>query len=181
VLGRESCLESLSLSYGQGTGALVAATMYALKTNTKLEQLLHIETIQGEILKSLLDGLPNISHLKYLSCNYLYISSHLDASGWLDRFETNWSVQSFVRLRDNIKDLDAKHLQRILGRNQLLQERFLTNPGLLPLSVWPFVLATVVSKQAGHHCAMDNDVLFRGMQCLVDPLQQGQSSTKVPE
>jgi hypothetical protein len=59
VLGQDSCLESLSLSYSHGTGAMVAAAMEALKTNSKLESL-HIETIHGETMVSLSGGLPSV-------------------------------------------------------------------------------------------------------------------------
>jgi hypothetical protein len=46
--------------------------MEASRTNTALESLA-IETIQGLVLAKLIQGLPNIFHLKVLKCDHLFV------------------------------------------------------------------------------------------------------------
>jgi hypothetical protein len=171
VLGRESCLESLSLSYGQGTGALVAATMDALKTNTKLESL-HVETIHGETLVNLLDGLPSVCNLKMLSCNYLFLPNS-DSSRMLQAFQRNLSVHEFAWQRGNMSPVDEHKLRSIVDRNEFLQDRLLNNPELIPASIWPNALTLTNQMEYG------KDILFQGLRCLVDTIEQETRSSDI--
>jgi hypothetical protein len=168
VLGPFSPLESLSLASTHSKGPLVAATMVALKTNTTLQSLT-IETIHGEVLDSIVEGLPRVQQLKVLKCHRLNFPS-TDATRRLSQaFQQNVSILDFVCLDGQLSKYQTEQLERIFKRNESLQQHLLNNPDVVPTSAWPSVLALTKKMEYG------NDIVYRGLRCLVDSIEQKSS------
>lgn len=166
VLGPVSPLENLILASIHSKGPLVTAAMVALKTNNTLQSLT-IETIHGELLESLLEGLPRVQQLKILKCHRLNLPS-THAPRLIQAFHQNVSIREFVSLDGQFSKHQSKQLEGILKRNESLQKHLLNNPDTVPTSVWPSILALTKKMEYG------NDVVYRGLRCLVDSIEQNQ-------
>jgi hypothetical protein len=84
----------------------------------------------------------------------------------LQAFHRNLGVQEFVWQRGNISPVDENKLRSIFDRNEFLQDRLLNNPELIPASIWPNALTLTNQIEYG------NDILFQGLRCLVDIIEQ---------